>query len=57
VLRPGGSWTGPETIIAHLEQVRLARQKIPTYWEVVPALPATASGKVRKQELRPSTGA
>ncbi|HVK27913.1 MAG TPA: AMP-binding protein, partial [Nocardioides sp.] len=57
VLRPGATWSGPASIVAHLEQSRLARQKIPAYWEVLPALPVTASGKVRKQELRPITGA
>lgn len=57
VLRPGSTWDGPESVIAHLEELRLARQKIPTYWEVLPALPSTASGKVRKQELRPAPDA
>lgn len=53
VLRPGADWSGPEALIRHLETVRLARQKIPTYWQVIEALPTTASGKVRKQELVP----
>jgi non-ribosomal peptide synthetase component E (peptide arylation enzyme) len=34
-----------------LEDVKLARQKIPTQWNVVSALPTTASGKIRKSKL------
>ncbi|GAA0615917.1 medium-chain fatty-acid--CoA ligase [Sporichthya brevicatena] len=52
VLREGATWSGPEPILAHLETTRLAKQKFPTEWHVVPALPLTATGKVRKQELQ-----
>jgi acyl-CoA synthetase (AMP-forming)/AMP-acid ligase II len=51
VLAPGATWAGPDPIIAHLEAARIARQKIPTHWHVVAALPATASGKIQKHAL------
>lgn len=51
VLAPGAEWTGPEGIIGHLEEVRMARAKFPTHWTVVPALPTTASGKIQKHRL------
>ncbi|GAA4546570.1 class I adenylate-forming enzyme family protein [Pseudonocardia xishanensis] len=48
----GVPWTGPETVVVHLESVQLAKQKIPVEWHVLDALPMTASGKVRKHELQ-----
>lgn len=51
VLRPGVSWAGPETILTHLEAGRLAKQKYPTVWTVLDALPTTATGKIRKHQL------
>jgi acyl-CoA synthetase len=51
VLRAGADWHGPDKLIEHLETVRLARQKIPAQWTVVPSLPTTASGKVQKNKL------
>jgi acyl-CoA synthetase len=51
VLAPGVPWHGPDRLIEHLETVRLARQKIPARWTVVPSLPTTASGKVQKNKL------
>jgi acyl-CoA synthetase (AMP-forming)/AMP-acid ligase II len=51
VLRAGIDWHGPDKLIEHLETVRLARQKIPAQWTVVPSLPTTASGKVQKNKL------
>jgi acyl-CoA synthetase (AMP-forming)/AMP-acid ligase II len=51
VLAAGAEWQGPERIIEHLEAVRLARQKIPVQWTVVPSLPTTASGKIQKNKL------
>ncbi|MET7392038.1 AMP-binding protein [Dactylosporangium sp. NPDC005572] len=51
VLAPGVEWTGPERLIQHLEDAKLARQKIPTQWTVVAALPTTASGKIQKHAL------
>jgi acyl-CoA synthetase (AMP-forming)/AMP-acid ligase II len=51
VLRAGADWHGPDKLIEHLETVRLARQKIPARWTVVPSLPTTASGKVQKNKL------
>jgi acyl-CoA synthetase (AMP-forming)/AMP-acid ligase II len=51
VLAPGAAWDGPRRLIQHLEDVKLARQKIPTQWTVVPALPTTASGKIQKNRL------
>ncbi|MEV6851311.1 long-chain fatty acid--CoA ligase [Actinoplanes sp. NPDC051411] len=41
----------PESVRAFLVP-RLAKYKIPAYVDVVPALPRTGSGKVRKAELR-----
>ena len=52
VLAPGVAWTGPERMIEHLDAVRMAKAKYPTHWAVVPALPATASGKIQKHRLR-----
>lgn len=51
VLTPSAEWHGPAGLIEHLEANRLARQKIPVQWTVVPALPTTASGKVQKNKL------
>ena len=51
VLAPGVGWDGPGRLIRHLEDVKLARQKIPTRWTVVPSLPTTASGKIQKNKL------
>jgi acyl-CoA synthetase (AMP-forming)/AMP-acid ligase II len=51
VLTPGTPWHGPDRLVEHLETVRLARQKIPAQWTVVPSLPTTASGKVQKNKL------
>jgi acyl-CoA synthetase (AMP-forming)/AMP-acid ligase II len=51
ILAPGVAWDGPERLIKHLEDVKLARQKIPTHWTVVPSLPTTASGKIQKNKL------
>jgi len=51
VLAAGAEWHGPEPIIEHLEAVRLARQKIPVHWTVMPSLPTTASGKIQKNRL------
>lgn len=47
----GRSWPGPDVLVAHLEDQRLARQKLPVEWRVVPELPRTATGKIRKAEL------
>ncbi|MFI7498973.1 class I adenylate-forming enzyme family protein [Streptomyces sp. NPDC049687] len=51
VLRPGAVWHGPQALIAHLETQKLARQKIPTHWQVIPEIPRTATGKVQKHHL------
>lgn len=51
VLSAGAEWHGPERLVEHLEAARLARQKIPVQWTVVPALPTTASGKIQKNKL------
>jgi acyl-CoA synthetase (AMP-forming)/AMP-acid ligase II len=51
VLADADAWSGPGVLIAHLEGRRLARQKIPTHWHVVAAIPTTASGKVQKHLL------
>ncbi|MEX2503234.1 MAG: hypothetical protein WD378_00190, partial [Egicoccus sp.] len=52
-VNPGGS--APGVNLDHLGDVcraRLARYKCPTRFEVVDSLPMTASGKVRRRELR-----
>jgi fatty-acyl-CoA synthase len=50
VTRPGATLTG-EAVRARLDG-RLARYKIPKFVRFVPELPRTASGKVRRGELR-----
>ena len=51
VLADTDSWSGPDPLIAHLQSRKLAKQKIPTRWHVVAAIPTTASGKVQKHRL------
>jgi acyl-CoA synthetase (AMP-forming)/AMP-acid ligase II len=53
VAAPGAS-IDPMKIKAHCRE-RLANYKIPKYVEIVPALPKTASGKVRRHELQRNT--
>lgn len=48
----GGAAVSDEQLIAHMQHSDLARQKIPTTWLFVGELPLTASGKVRKDQLR-----
>ncbi|MEV4383104.1 AMP-binding protein [Streptosporangium sp. NPDC049644] len=50
-LRSGVEWRGPEQLIAHLEQAKLAKQKIPTHWHVVSDIPRSATGKIQKHRL------
>ena len=49
--QPGLEWRLDE-VGAHVLSKGLARQKCPEHIEIVPALPKTASGKVRKDLLR-----
>jgi acyl-CoA synthetase (AMP-forming)/AMP-acid ligase II len=51
VLRPGAS-LDPDDVLAHFSALGVARQKVPTRLEIVDDLPRTASGKVRKVDLR-----
>ncbi|MGQ4598922.1 AMP-binding protein [Nocardia sp. R6R-6] len=51
VLRGGVQWQGPDQLIVHLEQQKLAKQKIPTHWHVVAAIPRSATGKIQKHRL------
>jgi acyl-CoA synthetase (AMP-forming)/AMP-acid ligase II len=51
-LASGVSSLALETVTAHLAQVGLARQKWPEELRIVEDLPRTASGKVRKVDLR-----
>lgn len=51
-LKPGVEWQGPEALCRHLDDCRLAKQKVPVQWHLVDQLPRTASGKVQKQKLR-----
>ncbi len=50
-LRDGESLTGGEQLRSHLEG-RLARYKIPKSVVFVEEMPRTASGKIRKTDLR-----
>jgi non-ribosomal peptide synthetase component E (peptide arylation enzyme) len=50
-LQSDADWPGAEALYAHLDASHLARQKFPKYWQVVDALPLTASGKVKKDVL------
>lgn len=51
-LAEGVAWNGPEPLLAHLNTVGLAKQKLPVIWHLVPeGLPRTPSGKVKKNEL------
>ena len=51
VLRPNRSWPGTAALIDHLEAQRLARQKFPVVWRVIPDLPMTLTGKIQKNRL------
>jgi O-succinylbenzoic acid--CoA ligase len=51
VLRPGVADPGDEALLAHCRR-RLAPYKVPTAFVRQPALPRTASGKLRRAELR-----
>jgi acyl-CoA synthetase (AMP-forming)/AMP-acid ligase II len=54
---PGARWPGAEAMSSYLDGRRLARQKIPSTWHVLPELPRTASGKVQKHLLRQTAAA
>lgn len=51
VLRPGHAYPGAEALVAHLEELGLARQKFPVAWAVLPKFPVSATGKVQKRDL------
>lgn len=51
VLRDQAVWPGREALWAHLDEVRLAKQKFPVAWRIVDELPKTLSGKVQKHIL------
>lgn len=51
VLRDGADWNGPEPLVEQLHQARLAKQKIPTHWHVVAAIPRSVTGKIQKHKL------
>ncbi|MFJ4408921.1 class I adenylate-forming enzyme family protein [Streptomyces sp. NPDC088910] len=51
-LAAGQEWPGDAEMTAYLDRAKLAKQKIPTSWQVLPELPRTASGKIQKHELR-----
>jgi len=52
VVARAGHALDPAAVIAHVAASGLARQKCPERVEIVPSLPKTASGKVRKDLLR-----
>ena len=49
---PGGACPAPSELRDHFDTLGVARQKIPERVVVVPDLPRTSSGKVKKHELR-----
>jgi len=49
---PGGACPDPSELRDHFDALGVARQKIPERVVVVPDLPRTSSGKVKKHELR-----
>jgi acyl-CoA synthetase (AMP-forming)/AMP-acid ligase II len=51
-LKPDAVWNGPDAILAHLEEAKLAKAKRPVQWHVLKEFPRTPSGKVQKQGLR-----
>ncbi|MEJ2885159.1 class I adenylate-forming enzyme family protein [Actinomycetospora aeridis] len=51
VLADAASWSEAKPLVEHLEELRLARPKIPVEWHVVPEIPTTAIGKVQKHRL------
>lgn len=51
-LKPGCTWNGPDPVLAHLEDAKLAKAKRPVQWHVLEEFPRTPSGKVQKQALR-----
>ena len=51
VLRPGVPWQGPDALVAHLEDARVAKQKIPTHWQIVTEIPRSITGKIQKHKL------
>ena len=51
-LAAGHDWPGDAEMAVYLDGAKLAKQKIPTSWQVLPELPMTASGKIQKHELR-----
>ena len=51
LLRPGQTLT-IDDVRTHFAGLQVARQKTPERLEIVPALPRTPSGKVKKYELR-----
>ncbi len=52
IVLKAGSSVDSEALAAHVEASGLAKQKIPERFEFVDDLPRTASGKVRKDQLR-----
>lgn len=50
-LRTTYEWTGPDAILAHLEEIKLAKAKFPVKWHILTAMPTSATGKVVKQKL------
>jgi non-ribosomal peptide synthetase component E (peptide arylation enzyme) len=51
VLDPHAAWPGPAELLAHLDALGLAKPKRPVRWQVLDALPMTATGKVQKNKL------
>lgn len=51
VLSHGVTWDDPAPLTDHLEDQRLARQKLPVEWHVVSEIPVSPTGKVQKHRL------
>lgn len=50
-LSEGQNWEGPQALLAHLEELKMAKIKYPVEWHVVDEMPRTASGKIQKNVL------
>jgi acyl-CoA synthetase len=51
VLADNVQWEGPDRYLRHLDDMSLAKAKMPVDWHVVEAIPTSASGKVQKFRL------
>jgi acyl-CoA synthetase len=55
VLASDVDWPGPDKYLWHLNDLKLAKAKLPVEWHVVKSIPRTATGKIQKFRLRELT--